>query len=86
MVERGDETIRIDAGSRWDALELLRRLRPFRTHLVQLNDRRWLVCVRPDRELDELEIAVLRTASAWAADRHVTATVSVADRSYAVRP
>ena len=86
MVERGDETIRIEAGSRWDALDLLRRLRPFRTHLVQLNDQRWLVCVRQDRDLDELETAVLRTASGWAADRNVATTVSVGGRSHPVRP
>jgi hypothetical protein len=84
-MDAGQETIRIDAANRWDALDLVRRLAGFRAHIVQLSDR-WIVCVRQDRDLDALTVGVLDETARWAADRHLDATVQLGDRSYAIHP
>jgi hypothetical protein len=83
-MDAGQETIRIEAATRWDALDLVRRLAGFRAHVVQRSDR-WIVCVRQDR-LDALTVGVLDETSRWAADRRVDTTVQFGDRSYAIRP
>ena len=82
----GHETIRIAVQSRWDALDLVQRLVGFRTHLVQLSDRRWVVCVRQDRDLDELIADVLEHAGRWVTDRQIDSTFQLGDRSYALHP
>lgn len=64
--------IRIEAQTRWDAIDLARRLAAHHTYLVQLGDRRWNVCVRPDEGADELP-AVRAAAERWAADRQLEA-------------
>jgi hypothetical protein len=76
------ETIRIESASRWDALDLARRLPDLHTYLVQLGDRRWHVCVRPDRPQDELLPLLLERAGRWAAERHVDSVLRVGDRRY----
>jgi hypothetical protein len=78
----GAETIRIESESRWDALDLLGRLHGLHTYLVQLGDRRWHVCVRPDEDPDALLAELLRTATEWASERDVSSVVRVGDRSY----
>ena len=80
----GDDTIKIEAASRWDALDLARRLSGFRTHLVQLSDRRWIVCVRQDRDLDALTVDVLGEVERWVTDRRIEATLQLGGRSYAL--
>lgn len=76
------ETIRIETGTRWDALDLVKRLHGFPTYLVQLGDRRWHVCVRADGGADDLVPELLRTAGQWASERHVDSVLRVGDRSY----
>jgi hypothetical protein len=76
------ETIRIESATRWDALDLVRRLPDLHTHLVQLGDRRWHVCVRPEGPAEELVPFVLGRAAVWAAERHLDAVLRVGDRSY----
>ena len=75
--------IRIEAETRWDAIDLARRLSGHHTYLVQLGDRRWNVCVRPDEEgVDELP-AVRATAERWAADRQLeAATLHCGDETF----
>ena len=80
------DTIRITAATRWDALDLVRRLSAFRTHLVQLSDQRWVVCVRQDRDLDELTVGVLDEAGRWVTDRRIDTTMTLGGRSYALHP
>jgi len=76
------ETIRIESATRWDALDLVQRLSGLHTYLVQLGDRRWHVCVRPEGRVDELVPELLRTASQWATERHLDSVLRVGDRSY----
>lgn len=78
------ETIRVETASRWDAIDLARRLGPLHTHLVQLGDHRWHVCVRPDGPAEELLPTVRREAEAWARDRHLDSVVRVGDRAYEI--
>ena len=66
--------IRIEAETRWDAVDLARRLAAHHTYLVQLGDRRWHVCVRADDTGEELP-AVREAAERWASDRRVAATL-----------
>jgi len=76
------ETVRIESGSRHDALDLLRRLPGRHAYLVQLGDRRWHVCVTADGSTDEMVPELLRTAAEWAAERHVAAVLRVGDDAY----
>lgn len=77
-------TIRVEAQTRWDALDLAGRLAAHHTYLVQLGDRRWLVCVRCE-ELDEALLGAVRaTAERWAADRQLASMLRCGDRSYAL--
>lgn len=78
----GAQTIRIESEDRMDALDLLRRLQGLHTHLVQLGDQRWHVCVRADRDQEELLAELLRTATEWASERDVASVVRVGERSY----
>jgi len=75
-------TMRIDAESRYDALDLLRRLSSHHTYLVQLGERHWSVCVRPDGNAETLAGEVLRTAREWALARGVESELRVANRRY----
>lgn len=75
------ETIRVESATRWDALDLVERLQGLPTYLVQLGDRRWHVCVRPDGEHD-LVPELLRTAGEWASERRLESVLRVGDRSY----
>jgi uncharacterized protein (DUF2252 family) len=76
------ETIRIETGNRWDALDLARRLPGLHTYLVQLGNRRWHVCVKPDGEADAVIPVVRRAAEAWAEERHVCSVLRVGNRTY----
>lgn len=76
-----DETIRIEAATRWDALDLARRLSRHHTYLVQLGDRRWHVCVRTDGA--EHELAPVRAvAEGWAVERRLGSTLRRGAESY----
>jgi hypothetical protein len=79
------ETIRIESGSRWDALDLARRLPALHTYLVQLGDHRWHVCVRPREGEDAVVGEVIRTAEEWAAERSLDAVLRVGDRAFDLR-
>ncbi|HVM17051.1 MAG TPA: hypothetical protein VM290_05680 [Gaiellaceae bacterium] len=79
------EPIRIETSSRWDALDLLARIPGLRAYLVQLGDRRWNVCVRPDGDADDVLAALLPTAQQWATERAVEAVVRVGERRYELR-
>jgi hypothetical protein len=74
-------TIRIEAETRWDAVDLARRLSAHHTYLVQLGNRRWHVCVRPGDAVQELP-AVRAEAEQWAVDRHVAATLRCGGETY----
>jgi len=75
-------TIRIEAETRWDALDLLSRLSAYHTYLVQLGERRWSVCVRPHDDPERLTREVLVAAHAWAQARGVISELRVGDRVY----
>lgn len=77
------DTIRIEAASRWDALDLAQRLKGMHTYLVQLGDSRWHVCVRAD-PADEVVPAVRLAAEQWARDRDVSAVLRVGERTYEI--
>ena len=78
------ETIRIEAETRWDALDLARRLSGHHTYLVQLGDRRWLVCVRAEDV--ELELGPVRAAAeSWAEERRLVATLRRGTETYELR-
>jgi hypothetical protein len=75
------ETIRIEAETRWDAVDLVRRLAHHHTYLVQLGDRRWHVCVRT--EDTELDLGQVRAAAeSWALERHLAATLRFGAETY----
>ena len=76
-----DETIRIEAETRWDALDLVRRLSRHHTYLVQLGDRRWHVCVRTDDAELELE-PVRAVAEGWALERRLETTIRRGPETY----
>ena len=76
------ETVRIASASRSEALDLARRLVDFHTHLVQLGDGRWHVCVTPGADERDLVPELLLLAGMWAADRRVDSILLVGDRSY----
>ena len=80
MTPLGD-TIRIEAATRWDALDLARRLSRHHTYLVQLGDRRWHVCVRTDDAEFELE-PVRAVAEGWAVERSLEATLRHGAEAY----
>ena len=75
------ETIRIVAETRWDALDLARRLSRHHTYLVQLGDRRWHVCVRTENAEHELE-PVRAVAEGWAVERQLEATLRRGGETY----
>ena len=75
------ETIRIEAETRWDAVDLARRLAHHHTYLVQLADRRWHVCVRA--EDTALELGQVRAAAkSWALERDLAATLRFGAETY----
>ncbi len=76
------ETIRVEVPTRWDAVDLARRLRGLHAYLVQLGDRRWHVCVRCDGEAAELVSAVRATTQQWARERHVDGVLRVGESAY----
>ena len=78
------DTIRIEAASRWDALDLAQRLKGMHTYLVQLGDSRWHVCVRTDGPADEAIPTVRHAAAEWARERDVDAVLRVGERTYEV--
>ena len=80
MTPLGD-TIRIEAATRWDALDLARRLSRHHTYLVQLGDRRWHVCVRTDDAEFELE-PVRAVAEGWAVERSLETTLRHGAETY----
>lgn len=75
------ETIRIEAETRWDALDLARRLSRHHTYLVQLGDRRWHVCVRTENAEHELE-PVRAVAEGWAVERRLDTTLRRGGETY----
>ena len=79
------ERISIETQSRWDAMELLRRLRGHHAHLIQLGEHRGEVCVRPEADLDRTLEQVLAAVEAWASERHAESVVHVGGRAYPVR-
>lgn len=76
------DTIRVEAPTRWDAVDLARRLRGLHTYLVQLSDRRWHVCVRCDGTADEVVPTVRAAAEEWAKDRGVASVLRVGGRTF----
>ena len=75
------DTIRIETETRWDAVDLARRLAGHHTYLVQLGDRRWHVCVRADDA--DLELGPVRAAAeSWAAERSLEATLRCGADTY----
>lgn len=79
------DRIAIETESRWDAMELLRRLRTHHSYLVQLGETRWKVCVRPERDVDGILPEVLTAVEEWATERHVESVVHVGERHYPIR-
>ena len=79
------ETIRIEAPTRWDALDLAHRLATHHTYLVQLADERWHVCVRPGEAEEDLVEHVREQATAWVAERGVDSVLRVGRREIELR-
>ena len=73
------ETIRVEVPTRWDAVDLARRLHGLHTYLVQLGDRRWHVCVRCDGAVLSLVPMVQAAAEQWAKERHVDGVMRFGD-------
>lgn len=84
MIVPAGETIRIEAATRWDALDLARRLSSHHTYLVQLADERWHVCVRTDYEEREILDDVREAATSWAVERGVESVLRVGGREIAL--
>jgi len=81
IAERGDAAtaIEIEVDDRWDALALSEHLIPYRSFLMQLGDRRWVVHARtPGRRGESIDDA-LGAIDDWAAEREPGAV-------YRVRP
>ena len=78
------QAIRVEAPTRWDAVDLAQRLRGLHTYLVQLGDRRWHVCVRCDGETAELVPTVRATVEQWARERHVDAVLRVGGDAFRI--
>lgn len=74
------ETIRIEASTRWDALDLAHRLEAHHTYLVQLADERWHVCVRAGDEGGEILDDVREAAASWASQRGLESVLRVGAR------
>jgi hypothetical protein len=79
------ETIRIEASTRWDALDLAHRLATHHTYLVQLADERWHVCVRAAEAEDEILEHVREAATAWAVERGLDSVLRVGLREIDLR-
>jgi hypothetical protein len=64
--------LRVEARTRWDALELLRRLhalRTARTYMIQSGPERWLVYARPHAHGTLLEAELEAAVASWRIDR-----------------
>lgn len=83
MTAQAAETIRIEVESRWDAVDLVRRLSGLHTYLVQLADSRWIVCVRQSDGADVLPL-VRAAAVDWAQQRHVDSVVRVGGAEFPI--
>jgi hypothetical protein len=79
------ETIRIEASTRWDALDLAHRLATHHTYLIQLADERWHVCVRAGEAEDDLLEHVREQATAWAIERGHDSVLRVGTREIELR-
>lgn len=82
----GGDLILVEAESRWDAVDLARRLARHHTYLVQLGNRRWNVCVPPDHGLrdGELLASVRDEARRWAGERRLETVLRAGGHEYAV--
>ena len=74
------ETIRIEASTRWDALDLASRLEAHHTYLVQLADERWHVCVRAGDGAGDILEDVREAARSWASQRGLESVLHVGAR------
>jgi hypothetical protein len=71
-VVRPPEQLSIEARTRWDAIDLLRRLhalRTSRTYMIQSAPDRWLVCARPHARSKRVYLELEQCIDAWRADR-----------------
>jgi hypothetical protein len=69
--------IEVDVTGRWAAIDLLERLVPFRSFLVQETTDRWVVNARtPGCRGEQLADAV-RAIEEWSAERRLAATMRV---------
>jgi hypothetical protein len=69
---RRPERISVEAGTRWDAIDLLRRLhalRTSRTHMIQSAPDRWLVYARPHNRTKAVYAELDRCVDGWRSDR-----------------
>lgn len=78
-------TITIEAASRWDAVDLARRLPACRWYLVERDRRHWELYVAPERGgARRLESRVLDAAERWAAERHIEAVAHLPSGDVAI--
>jgi hypothetical protein len=69
--------IGVHVRGRWDALDLMKRLIPFYSFLVQETTDRWVVNARTPGCHGEPFADAVRAIEEWGAERGVTATVRV---------
>lgn len=84
-VSAAPETIRIEASTHFDALDLAERLAMHHTYLVQLGDERWQVCIRAEGAPDEILGGVREAAALWAAERGLASVLRVGGREIELR-
>jgi hypothetical protein len=79
-VNRHGQSIRIEAGTRWDAVELLRALRGFDRHLVQLDRGHFELYVYVGEEQRTLDNDLRDRVRSWLDQRQLPqTTVKYAD-------
>jgi hypothetical protein len=83
---RAGVTVRIEAPSRWDALDLTRELRAWRWYLVSQSADSWDVCVDVPSRRRRYELELLAAVQAWADRRDVDSVVHLPDTDVPVHP
>jgi hypothetical protein len=74
-LEARDE-LSVEAHTRFDAIELLRRLHALRTaqtYMLQTSGDRWLVCARPHARDDAVDAQLAAAVDAWRGERGLVA-------------
>lgn len=76
--------IRIEARTRWDALDLARSLPQCDWYMVAVAPERWDVCIRTGPSRETLVADLLEAARQWASRRDVESVVHLPDGDVAL--